>query len=541
MRAAMRFRSFLSTQMTLAAVTALSPQRAVPSLRKTLGPVGLLGGSAPVFSAARRGLSSTRLSSSEEVFFTDAHTFADLGVCGEVQVALREAGIVTPSRTQAEAIPPRLEDGSGTIIVGAETGSGKTLAYVIPLLHQLMQGGGVAGDRTFPFAVVLVATRELAHQAVQMTKAVAEHLDGVSVGSLMGQQMEWPFRGGYRDCPHILVTTPTTIRPFSNGKIELFRGLRHLVIDEADLLLDGSYERQTDQVLTAVRRVQREGLPLELTLAAATLPSRGLGSVEAVLQKRFPDALRIGTRYQHKQHPNIQARWVEAPASLPARTGLLLALLQHGADGGSKSLCNGENLRSALERLGEEVTVEGASAMLQSLGVPEIADSAAGGSVGNVTPTLVFLNTAEACAAVAGVLQKAGVKALGFHKKVGLEARQLALDDFRSGACQVLVCTDMAARGIDLPNVQRVVQLQFALNVVQHLHRQGRAARAGREGQAFNFWDREQLELVSEIRKVEDRGERIDEVFSRKRGFKKRLKKAKRAAEDEEGTPTSRW
>ena len=97
----------------------------------------------------------------------------------------------------------------------------------------------------------------------------------------------------------------------------------------------------------------------------------------------------------------------------------------------------------------------------------------------------------------------------------------------------VLVCTDHAARGLDLPNVHHVVQAEFALNVVNHLHRIGRASRAGALGRATNFYGPESRDLVASI--LSDVNEkRIDQSFSRRRGFRGKLKKKSRLEKSQE-------
>ncbi|CAM9914462.1 unnamed protein product, partial [Hapterophycus canaliculatus] len=87
-----------------------------------------------------------------------------------------------------------------------------------------------------------------------------------------------------------------------------------------------------------------------------------------------------------------------------------------------------------------------------------------------------------------------------------------------------LVCTDLAARGIDVPSVTNIVQMEMATNVVQHLHRLGRAARAGRTGKATNFYDASTKDLVNSITEAGE-GSRLDGSFSRQRGFRKKFKK----------------
>jgi superfamily II DNA/RNA helicase len=163
---------------------------------------------------------------------------------------------------------------------------------------------------------------------------------------------------------------------------------------------------------------------------------------------------------------------------------------------------------------------------------------------------MVFLNTAEAAQRLASSLNEVGVRCGQFHKLAGSEQRQRDLEAFREGSERILVCTDSAGRGLDLPNVRHVIQAEFALNVVQHQHRVGRASRAGRPGRATNLYNEAAEPLVQSIRGVpetqeldfaseereqpqrvtEDAGAasgegNIEKSFSRRRGFRKNMRR----------------
>ena len=122
------------------------------------------------------------------------------------------------------------------------------------------------------------------------------------------------------------------------------------------------------------------------------------------------------------------------------------------------------------------------SAQVAELSPEEVARANALGQL-----TMVFLNTADAAQRFAEVLRGAGVQCVQFHKLCPSAEREASLRRFREGSVKIFVCTDSAARGLDLPQVRHVVQAEFALNVVQHQHRVGRASRAGRIGRATNF------------------------------------------------------
>ena len=146
-----------------------------------------------------------------------------------------------------------------------------------------------------------------------------------------------------------------------------------------------------------------------------------------------------------------------------------------------------------------------------------------------IVQTMVFVNTADAASRLAMELQKAGVGSAEYHKFVSDAEKQESLRRFREEEVAVLVCTDHASRGLDLPNVRHVVQAEFAGNVVQYLHRIGRASRAGVLGKATNIYDDRSADLVSSILSDSDE-KKIDQSFSRRRGFRQKIKKEYRRA-----------
>jgi superfamily II DNA/RNA helicase len=177
---------------------------------------------------------------------------------------------------------------------------------------------------------------------------------------------------------------------------------------------------------------------------------------------------------------------------------------------------------------------------------------------------MVFLNSVEDVEAVHQALEQRDIDAVPYHAKISLQDRSKNLEKFRfynngsdtniaKATVPVLVCTDLASRGLDVPGVTAVVQLQFSGNVVSHLHRMGRCGRAGqRTGRGIVFYSEEEKDLVEVVKEAEEQQERMDlkqdvddrdedgnmeeigkvkKAFSRKRGFTKKRKKLKREGE----------
>ncbi|TKY58585.1 DEAD-box ATP-dependent RNA helicase 22 [Spatholobus suberectus] len=137
---------------------------------------------------------------------------------------------------------------------------------------------------------------------------------------------------------------------------------------------------------------------------------------------------------------------------------------------------------------------------------------------------MVFANTVESVEAVAKILLRSGIECSHYHKNCTLEERAQTLVDFNEKG-GVLVCTDAAARGVDIPNVLHVIQADFATSAVDFLHRVGRTARAGQIGLVTSMYTESNRELVDAVRRAGELGQPVETAFSRKRSFRNKLKK----------------
>ena len=365
-----------------------------------------------------------------------------------------------------------------------------------------------------------------------------------------------PFRNtvamGGREAPvDLLVSTPASVGPLGlkPKNIAMFADIQTVVVDECDLLLDGGYIRELENVFLGFRRADK--LPddavagnhkTQHVFVAATLPDYGVRSVDQFLLKRFPRATRVTLAGMHNaKHYGLQEPtvWIDQQSKKARMEKLVDLLKQERSEGGLK---------------GEKV--------------------------------MIFVNTVGDVEGSSEALERAGIPVLSYHAKVPLAERSVVLDRFRNfsstsssktdidgsvsdttpnkkgdkTAVGILVCTDLAARGIDVPGVNTVVQLQMATNVVGHLHRMGRCGRAGqRTGRGIVFYGDQERELATVIREAETQQERmtlegdvidledpldeqagnVKKAFSRKRSFKKKIKQRERneraasASEDE--------
>ena len=417
----------------------------------------------------------------------ERQTFRQLGVEETLCKALERCGKTTATSIQSKSFPIIL---SGTdVVVGAETGSGKTLSYLVPLIQKCCQTKkqDAVGDvpsaeekRKYPSVVVMVPNKELCVQVLRMAQELVSTMkeEGGQSVEVRAATDRWSLS----DATDILICTPRFLSGFVKGghatEPDMFRAVRHLVLDEADMLLEGSYLPDVERVLDAFKFIRREMIGegqvqvhesiLQHILSAATLPSYGLRSIERYIERRYPRAIKVSNSHLHKHHPRIEQKYIKMSDVRVASTERIEAITQ---------AC---------------VTEES---------------------------TMIFANTAEEARQLADALRASNVECAEFHKLN--ENRQEELRQFREGKVKIIICTDSAARGLDLPNVRHVIQAQFALNVVQHLHRIGRSSRAGASGRATCLFDSSSDILVDSIRT----GSSVEGSFSRRRGLRKKWKK----------------
>ncbi|KAC9787237.1 hypothetical protein E3N88_45258 [Mikania micrantha] len=340
---------------------------------------------------------------------------------------------VSWSSLGAASIPPILA--GNDVVVAAETGSGKTHGYLVPLFHKHLCTTTTENDEDI--SLVLCPNVMLCEQVVRMATSICNQNGQplLRVATVCGRQQGWPFNK-----PNIIVSTPAALLNYLHYA-DLIRDVKHVVFDEADMLLCGT-----------------------------TLPDNGKRTAGGELKRLFPDATWVSGHYLHRHNPRLQQKWIEV--TIDTQVDVLIDAVNHTSD----------------------------------------------------TPTMVFANTVEAVEAIAKVLLGAGIECYCYHSDSSLEARSRNLFDFQQKG-GIFVCTDAAARGIDIPNVSHVIQAEFATSAVDFLHRVGRTARAGQPGLVTSMYNETNRDLVAAVRQAGKLCQPVEKAFSRKRSFRKKLKK----------------
>ena len=354
-----------------------------------------------------------------------AVSFAELGLNTELQSSAAHAGFTVPTPVQAQAIGPVLN--GRDVLAQAQTGSGKTAAYVLPVL-QLLMATAVSRDeapkKRTTQVLVLVPTRELATQVSDVLRDLARPLaQSIKVGTLFGGVSINPQMMSLRSGADIVVATPGRLLDLVDHNALHLSQVQHLVLDEADRLLDLGFAEELQRVL-ALLPTPRQNL-----LFSATFEPKVKALAEALLHN--PARITIAQTETHA--PDIAQRAISVDEK--KRTALLRHLI---AENGWKRV-------------------------------------------------LVFVATRYACEHVANKLYKAGVFATAFHGEMSQGARQDVLAEFKEERWEVVVTTDLAARGIDIAQLPVVVNYDLPRSATDYTHRIGRTGRAGASGEAVSF------------------------------------------------------
>ena len=361
-------------------------------------------------------------------------TFADLGVRDEIVQALTEQGIEHPFAIQELTLPLAL---TGDDLIGqARTGMGKTFAFGVPLLQRITTAGPDRPLNGTPRALIVVPTRELCLQVYGDLSTAAKYLTAdddrkLSVVSIYGGRPYEPQIEALRAGADVVVGTPGRLLDLAQqGHLQL-GGLSVLVLDEADEMLDLGFLPDIERIL---RQIPDER---QAMLFSATMP----------------DPIITLARTFMNQPTHIRA---EAPHSAATHdTTVQYSYRAHALD-----------------------KVELVSRILQADGRGA---------------TMVFTRTKRTAQKVADELAERGFAVGAVHGDLGQVAREKALKAFRTGEIDVLVATDVAARGIDIDDVTHVINYQIPEDEQAYVHRIGRTGRAGKTGVAVTLVDWDEL------------------------------------------------
>ncbi|CAK8698601.1 unnamed protein product [Clavelina lepadiformis] len=375
-----------------------------------------------------------------------------------------------PTPIQSVAWPVTL---SGRNVIGiAQTGSGKTLSFLIPaVIHikeqmELQPGEG-------PIALVLCPTRELARQGFFLAKYAFSNV--IRSACLYGGGQRMQQMDALRAGCDLVFATPGRLTDLLQCKALTLRRCTFLVLDEADRMLDMGFEPQIRRIIDQIRPDR------QVTMWSATWPAsvRKLAS-HYLMSEEDPIHIKVGSS---ELAANKDVKQIFKICSSKKKMALLP-----------------EELQNCIASFQERVTKYNDSEEAKTWR-PKM---------------LIFANTKSSCKYLAYLLNKQGINSSALHGDLSQRNRDDVLRDFRTGQVNALIATDVAARGLDVRNIQFVVNYDMPLNCVDYIHRIGRTGRGGKKGTAITFLTELDGAVVPDlIKSLEDIGHDVDDKLTR--------------------------
>lgn len=367
--------------------------------------------------------------------------FSDLNLNPKVLKAVEEAGYETPTPIQAGAIPPALE---GRDVLGiAQTGTGKTAGFTLPMLSLLARGRARA---RMPRSLVLCPTRELAAQVAENFDTYSKYLKltrALLIGGVSFKEQEAIIDKGV----DVLIATPGRLLDhFERGKL-ILSDVKIMVVDEADRMLDMGFIPDIERIF-GLTPFTRQTLFFSATMAS---------EIERITNTFLQAPERIEVARQATASETIKQ---EVVMFKPSR--------RDKADSEKRAL-----LRAMIDAEGEKLT-----------------------------NAIIFCNRKTDVDIVAKSLKTHGYDAAPIHGDLDQSQRTRTLDGFRSGTLKLLVASDVAARGLDVPSVSHVFNFDVPGHPEDYVHRIGRTGRAGRDGKAITLCgsrDEKALDAVEKL------------------------------------------
>jgi len=369
-------------------------------------------------------------------------TFASLGLSPHLCLAAERAGWTQPTPIQEQGIALILQ--GQDVLATAATGSGKTAAYGLGLLQVLQASEALLtphSTRRSTRILVIVPTRELAVQVGRVFKELASH--ALRVATVFGGVSINPQMLALRGGADIVVATPGRLLDLVEHNALQLDSVAHLVLDEVDRLLDLGFTEELNRVL-ALLPSKRQNLWFSAT---------------------FDDTLKP-----------LAASMLRQPARLEIA--------------GSAST---GHLESAIHQRAIAIDEKKRTLLLRHLFTQE-----------KWKQVLVFVATRYASEHVANKLYQAGIYATALHGEMSQGARQTVLQEFKDARWEVLVTTDLAARGIDIAKLPTVVNYDLPRSATDYIHRMGRTGRAGEKGEVLSFVTAAALAHWNVIQKRQD-------------------------------------
>ena len=366
-------------------------------------------------------------------------TFEELGVCEEIRKAIEEMGFVQPMPVQEEVIPYLLGNRNDVIAL-AQTGTGKTAAFGIPVLQRIAEKPRPQlGEigRGLPHALILAPTRELCLQIADDMRDFAKYMDGIHIEAVYGGASIEQQIRALRKGVQIIVATPGRLIDLMKRGVAQLDDVHNVVLDEADEMLNMGFQESIDAILESVPE-DRNTLLFSATMSK---------EIERIAKGYLHDykEIVVGSRNEGAEHVNHIYYMV-----------------------------NAKDKYLALKRLVDYN--------------PRIF-------------AIIFCRTKLETQEVADKLIRDGYNAESLHGDLSQQQRDLTMQKFRQHTVQLLVATDVAARGLDVDDLTHVINYGLPDDIENYTHRSGRTGRAGKKGTSLSIVHSREKHKIRNIEK----------------------------------------
>ena len=499
-----------------------------------------------------------------------------LGLFTELVDSLEQQKLHSPTAVQRKVIPHLLQDPLPSTLFVAATGSGKTLAYTLPILQQLktselfQQSQNTTSNASNrrpkrPRAIFLAPTRELCQQIAAVVKSHCHHIKLSSTVIVGGGDQSYAKQKSQLNRPlDILVATPGRLLKHWNEGNVLTSSAEIIVMDEMDTLLEQGFSKELKQILYPVLYKKKFNQPVDvekdflgneeapkLVLTSATMTKSVLKMLgksskadDSIMAKKLyaklptaEEIAEVGGVAQNNPHLLEQKLQEQRGLILPRGIDILKTEGLHKAVPRLQQVFVDVGNTDKLSLLVDVTSRGGSGAALKGLGASEDEEKK--------SLTMVFCNTAASCRAAQYALAEAGINSLSYHGDLNSLVRQENLRRFRVAGGgekniirknmspqeleeaardartfpRTLVCTDLAARGLDVPEVDHVIMFDFPLNAMDYIHRSGRTARGTNAGRVTALVSKRDKVLAQAIEQAVQRGDPLDGLTSRKSDY----------------------
>ncbi|URE00128.1 DEAD-box ATP-dependent RNA helicase [Musa troglodytarum] len=403
-------------------------------------------------------------------------TFADIDLGDAVNENIRRCKYVKPTPVQRHAIPILLA--GRDLMACAQTGSGKTAAFCFPIISGIMRGPPSQrqrGSKTVcPPALILSPTRELSIQIHEEARKFSYQTGVRAVVAYGGAPINQQLRDLERGVDILVATPGRLVDLLERARVSL-QNIRYLALDEADRMLDMGFEPQIRRIVEQMDmppRGERQTMlfsatfPREIQIAAMLF---GIGNDDGPLMSPEPvTVLPCSPLYEMRLASDFLFNYI---------------FLAVGRVGSSTELI--------VQRVEFVLEPDKRSYLMDLLHAQKV-----NGAYGKQALTLVFVETKKGADSLEHWLSMHGFPATSIHGDRTQQERERALRSFKNGATPILVATDVAARGLDIPHVSHVINFDLPNDIDDYVHRIGRTGRAGKSGLATAFFNENNSSLA---------------------------------------------